>query len=187
MQITASEIREIIGTQIEHFPDRSLRWLFTFSQNVQGLLEILSDELADRIDFSRLSQLNRSFISDALREQESDLVFRVPFAGDSEGEELLIYILIEYQSQVDEAMDLRVLSYMTQIWLEQRREWAAKRIPKAERRLLPILPIVFYTGDQKWEMPLSLSALMDIPEILSEFVPRYRMLFLSVKEHLFRS
>ena len=48
------------------------------------------------IDFSQLSQVNRSFIPDNLREQESDLVFSVPLHSESETDELLIYILIEH-------------------------------------------------------------------------------------------
>ena len=45
----------------------------------------------------------------------------------------------------------------------------------------PILPIVFYTGDRRWETPLTLESVMNIPAELSRFVPRFDMLFLGVK------
>ena len=48
-----------------------------------------------RLDFSQLTHINRSFIPDNLREQESDIVYSVPFRSESKTEELLIYILIE--------------------------------------------------------------------------------------------
>ena len=78
---------------LEHFPDRSARWLFQYKQNVQGLLEIVANEPVEFIDFSRLVPLNRRFISDTLQEQESDVVFSVPFQRGSKTEELIIYIL----------------------------------------------------------------------------------------------
>ena len=177
-----TEEHNFFDIPIEHFPDRSARWLLRDKENVRGLLEILAGELVERIDFTQLTQLNRSFISDTLREQESDIVFSVPFQGNPETDEILIYILIEHQSTVDAMMGFRVLFYMTQLWDAQRREWESKNIPKSQWRLRPILPIVFYTGEQRWQTPVSLTSIMDIPETLSEFVPRFNTLFLSVKE-----
>jgi len=182
MQIEKTEIQKLPDFTIEHFPDRSARWLFQYKQNVQGLLEIVANELVEFIDFSRLVPLNRRFISDTLREQESDIVFSVPFRRGSKTEELLIYILIEHQSTVDATMGVRVLSYMTELWAVQRRVWESDNVPRNERRLHLILPIVFYTGEQRWNTPLTLAGIMDIPEELSRFVPTFDTLFLNVKE-----
>ncbi|RKU36318.1 hypothetical protein C6496_13745, partial [Candidatus Poribacteria bacterium] len=46
---------------IEHFHDRSTRWLLEDSENVRGLLEIVAEHLVERLDFSRLLHVNRSF------------------------------------------------------------------------------------------------------------------------------
>ncbi len=92
------------------------------------------------------------------------------------------YILIEHQSTVDVTMGFRVLFYMTQIWDLQRREWESDEVPRSEWRLRPILPIVFYTGAQRWNTALSLTGIMDIPDALARFVPTFDTLFLSVKE-----
>ncbi|MDE0041471.1 MAG: Rpn family recombination-promoting nuclease/putative transposase [Candidatus Poribacteria bacterium] len=177
-----SEIRNFFDARIEHFSDRSARWLFQDRENVRGLIEIVEGELADLIDFSQIVQLNRSFVPDNLREQESDIVFSVPFQSESDTDELLIYILIEHQSTVDPTMGFRVLFYMTQIWDSQRREWESQSVPKGEWRFRPILPIVFYTGEQRWTTPLTLDAIMDIPDVLSRFVPKFDTLFLGVKD-----
>ena len=182
MQTQKTDIQKLPDFTIEHFPDRSARWLFQYTHNVQGLLEIVAAELVGSIDFSRLVPLNRRFISDTLREQESDIVFSVPFRRGSKTEELLIYILIEHQSTVDVTMGIRVLSYMTELWTAQRRVWESDNIPRSKRRLRLILPIVFYTGEQRWNTPLTLAGIMDIPEELSRFVPTFDTLFLNVKE-----
>ena len=182
MQTQETEIQELPDFTIEHFPDRSARWLFQYTHNVRGLLEIVANELVEFMDFSRLVPLNRRFISDTLREQESDIVFSVPFRRGSKTEELLIYILIEHQSTVDVTMGVRVLSYMTELWAAQRRVWESDNVPRNERRLRLILPIVFYTGEQRWNAPLTLAGIMDIPEELTRFVPTFDTLFLNVKE-----
>ena len=177
-----TEILNFFDIPVEHFPDRSARWLFQDKENIRGLLEIVANELVELIDFSQLSQINRSFIPDNLREQESDLVFSVPLVSESDSEELLIYILIEHQSTVDVTMGFRVLFYMVQIWDFQRRGWESDSVPKSEWRFRPILPIVFYTGGQSWRAPLTLDAMMDLPDALSRFVPTFDTLFLGVKE-----
>ena len=182
MEPTETGIFDIFDFPIQHFPDRSVRWLLQDKENVRGLIEILAEQIAAHIDFTRLAQLNRSFVSDTLREQESDIIFRVPFQGNPETNELIIYILIEHQSTVDITMGFRVLSYMDQIWNVQRREWESVNVPRSEWRLRPILPIIFYTGTQPWNTPLSLTGIMDIPDALTRFVPTFDILFLSVKE-----
>ena len=146
METRETDILNLFDFPIQHFPDRSARWLLQDKENVRGLIEIVADQIASQIDFARLAQLNRSFVSDTLREQESDLIFSVPFHGGSETDELIIYILIEHQSTVDASMGFRVLFYMTQIWDAQRREWESAEVPRSEWRLRPILPVVFYTG-----------------------------------------
>lgn len=167
---------------IVHFHDRIIRWLLEEQEFVRGLIDIIDDSIVAHLDFDRLTPVNRSYIPDNLREQVSDIVFTVPFLSGEKTEELLIYILIEHQSTVDVSMVSRVLFYMTQIWDAQRREWNSKNKPKSQWRYRPIVPIVLYTGDQKWKIPPSLSELMDFPDMFSRFVPKFDILFLSVKE-----
>ena len=177
-----TETLNYFDIQVEHFPDRSARWLLQDGENVRGLVELVEGELARRIDFRQITRIDRSFVPDNLREQESDMVFKAPFRSEPEADEMLIYILIEHQSSDDLTMGFRMLFYMTQVWDSQRREWESKGIPKGQWRLRPVLPIVFYTGDRKWNTPLTLDAIMDIPDALARFVPRFDALILSVKE-----
>ena len=144
MEIPETDILNLFDFPVQHFPDRSTRWLLQDKENVRGLIEIVAVQIASQIDFTRLTQHNRSFVSEALRGQESDLIFSVPFQDEAETDELIIYILIEHQSTVDASMAFRVLFYMTQIWDFQRQEWESEKVPKTEWNLRPILPIVFY-------------------------------------------
>ena len=165
---------------IDKFPDRSAKWLLESPFNVKGLLEIVAADLVDMLDFDKLRHVNTSFIPDNLREQESDIICLVPFRGE-DTVEVLVYILIEHQSTVDVSMGFRILFYMVQIWDAQRREWEDKQTPKSQWRFRPIVPIVFYTGEQRWEVPLSVNALMELPDALRRFVPTFDTLLLEVK------
>ena len=138
--------------------------------------------MVELIDFDQMEQVNTSFIDDGFGEREADITFRVPFRNRLETDELIIYILIEHQSTVNPIMAFRVLSYMVKIWDSQRREWASNEVPKSEWRFSPILPIVYYTGEQRWQTPLTLDAVMDLPDVLRRFVPVFETLFLGVKE-----
>ena len=182
METKQTELLTFFDFPIEQFADRSTRWLLEDKKNVRGLLEIVAEHLVTHLDFSQLVHINRSFIPDNLREQESDIVYSAPFRSESKTDELLIYILIEHQSTVDTTMGFRVLFYMTQIWDFQRREWESNNVPRSQWRFRPIIPIVFYTGEQRWQTPLTLGAVMDLPDALSEFVPKFGTLFLNVKD-----
>lgn len=175
------ELRELYKSILPHFSDRSVRWLLEDKENVRGLIEILASELVDLIDFSQLELQRTNFLSSKLQEQVSDLIFSVPFKSGTETDELLIYILIEHQSTVDVSMGFRMLFYMMHIWDAQRQRWLSDNVPKSKWRLRPILPIVFYSGDRPWHVPLSVTAIMDMPEVLRRFVPIFDTLFLNVK------
>ena len=141
----------------------------------------MADHIAALLDFSQLTALNRDFLSDTLREQEADLVFSVPFRDTAAEQELIIHILIEHQSGVDKEMWFRFLGYMYNLWVAERQRWTAEAVPMAERRLRPILPILFYTGDQSWQLRLLPTSMMEIPESLTPFVPTFDVLALDVK------
>ena len=175
--------REDLLLLIREFPDRSIRWLLETPDNVRGLLLTVAADLAEQIDYAQLQRLDRTFVLDSFRKREADIVFMAPFSGRS-GEtpqEVIIYVLIEHQSTADPTMPFRVLSYMTQIWEMQRLEWEDRNISLSQRRLNPILPVVFYTGSQQWKSPLEMKGLVDLPASLERFVPQYDILFLNLK------
>ena len=178
-----------LDTSVKQFPDRSAKWLLENTENLRGLLEIIASDIVEYLDFSKIEIKNTTFIPDNLRQQESDLVYLLPFRGTDDtdvpglhsAEEVMIYILVEHQSTVDRTMGFRLLFYMCQIWDGQRREYMAADLPRHEWRFQPIIPIVFYTGEQKWEVFPSLSTLMDLPAVLNRFIPSFDVLLFDVK------
>ncbi|MYB64498.1 Rpn family recombination-promoting nuclease/putative transposase [Candidatus Poribacteria bacterium] len=180
--LNREDIKNLFRTDIGHIDDKSIRFLFKHIEHLRGLIQFLSGELTEHLDFSHAKRGMRSYIDTTLRDSISDIVFTVPFRNASNGDEVTIYILIEHQSTVDRMMGLRLHSYMCQIWKDQLEEQRKTKVPVSQQRLSPILPIVFYTGDRRWEIPVTLNAVMDVPELMTRFVPTFETLFLAVKD-----
>ena len=180
--LTKKQIEDFFNIPISQASDRNAKLLFSDPENVRGLLHIVADELVEHIDFSRITPIQQSYIAETLRKVESDIVLRVPYEMEGKTDDLLIYILIEHQSTVDRIMSHRVSYYMGQIRDAERRILERSDVPKTKWWFSPILPIVYYTGDQKWEQPVPLSDLIDAPDPLARFIPKFDMLFLNVKE-----
>lgn len=180
LETDVEEILTFLGEPLRTFPDRSAKWLLANSDNLHALLQIIGSDIVNALDFSRVQRVNTTFIADNLRKQESDLVFLVPFQGVNQTE-VMIYILLEHQSTPDPSMGFRLLFYMVQIWDQQRQKWLAEKIPQSEWRFRPIIPVVFYTGKQEWQtLPVSLETLMDVPQALMRFTPKFETLFLGI-------
>jgi hypothetical protein len=174
------EIKDLI----HDFPDRAIRWLLETPDNVRGLLSVVVAGLAKRIDYSRIQRLDRTFIADNFRKREADLVFTAPFTDETEGSigEVIIYILLENQSTFDPTMSFRILSYMLRIWELQRDRFESEKIPLNQWRFHPILPVVFYTGEQQWNELLDIRHLIDLPASLEEYIPRHKIVFFNLKD-----
>ena len=88
--------------------------------------------------------------------------------------------MLEQQTQPDQVMILRLISYMLEVWELQKREWADQNIPPAERRLTPVVPFVFYVGRRTWNAPLAFRDMFDVPPGFERFIPSWETLFLNL-------
>ena len=77
--LDTDEILSLLKGSLEQFADRSTKWLLANIGNLRGLLEIIGEDIVGSLDFSKVQLVNTTFIADNLREQESDLVFLLPF------------------------------------------------------------------------------------------------------------
>src|SRR5512138_191383 len=60
------------------------------------------------LDFARMERVNAKLHAAGLQRRDGDLIWRVPFRG---GGEVYLYLLLEFQSQPDPWMALRVMVY----------------------------------------------------------------------------
>jgi hypothetical protein len=165
---------------IREFMDRGVRWLLESPENVRGLLTIIAQDLAQRLDFSRAERVPATFLPADLYKQESDILLRVPYRDPALGE-VWIILLIEHQSEPDRRMGLRFLCYMVHVWSVERRRLEENKVAVSEWVLPLIVPVLLYTGSALWKEEVSVRALMSLPPELEPFVPTHAVLWLGVK------
>ena len=140
-------------------PDPTYKTIFGHAFMVEELMRWLvadlhdARELVDALDFSRLLRVHEQSVTSgaaALHGYANDMVWRAPFRtrDDDGGGEAWLYLvmMLEFQSEVDFLMALRIRNYVDNFHLEH---WRGRRFG-ARDRLVPVLPIVLYTGESRW-------------------------------------
>jgi hypothetical protein len=126
-------------------------------------------DVVQQIDLRRVKLIQTTFVERDYRHVESDVVLLAPLRrrkGERTARVLMIYILIEHQSEPDRLMPLRSVDYVVQIYKYQVREWSKTHRSLARIRLYPVLPVVFYTGTKRWD---SVGRLVDLVEMGAAF------------------
>jgi len=114
------------------------------------------------LDYDTLERLDKSFVTEEFINRESDIIYKINFKG----EEIFIYLLIEFQSSVDRFMALRILRYITEFY-----DYLV--YSKKFKKLPPVFPVLLYNGEKKWKAPVEFSNLVDktIPDV---YIPTFR-------------
>jgi hypothetical protein len=134
--------------------DALFKAVFSQPEHAAALLATLVPApFAARVDWTSLAPLPANFVDARLAQRHSDLLFSVRTVG---GTPVLVYLLMEHQSEPDEWMALRLLGYVDRIWQAWRRDH-----PRAER-IPAVLPLVVHHGRGGWTAASSLSELYDL-------------------------
>jgi hypothetical protein len=167
---------------VRQFRENGLKLLFHEPANVRDLLALRDPDRAARIDFARMTIDSTTYVAADYRHLASDLVLQVPYRTHVGGRRrtLTLYLLIEHQSEPDALMLLRVLEYLVQIYKAQVRGLERHPRKPADVRLQPVLPLVFYTGERRWEALAQLTELVEGGEEFADVLPPLRPLFLSL-------
>ena len=157
--------------ELDHPHDRLFRMVFSDAAEAAGLLQAaLPADVRDRIDWSTLSLQEGTFLDDALRESESDLLYEAGYgAGD---EPVWLYLLLEHQSTPDVWMRFRLLKYCCRIWE------AGLRDEPGRSELRPIIPLVFYQGGRGWRHSTEFADLFPAAVRGWPWVPRFEHVLL---------
>ena len=146
--------------------DRSGRLLFTHPRTIRDLLTgFVREPWVEDIDFDTLKKLPSDYISGMLsgeyEERASDVVWQVRWKD----KDLYLIILLELQSTCEADMALRMAAYTVLFYQRRLKEKPLER----REKLPPVLPLVFYTGEERWWAPRDVSELIDeIPEAFSD-------------------
>ena len=89
---------------------------------------------------------NSSFITNEFKNQEADIVYELKNTSN--------FILIEHQTTIDHSMPFRILNYQLEI-IRRNIQWS--KINMKDYKWPVVIPIVLYTGKQKWNAKTSMT------------------------------
>ena len=132
-----------------------------------------------RLDLASLELLPAEYVDEKLRQSRGDRVWRLRYrAADGATSWVYLLVMLEFQSQVDPDMAVRVLAYTGQLYLQIRRD---DRESGRVGPLPPVLPIVIYNGRARWSATRDVrNEIAPAEDELEPFQPRQGYLLLDV-------
>ena len=135
--------------------------LFSYPLLVEQLIRAFVPEaVAAGLVFERMERVNAKGHAEALggesRRREGDVIWRVPTEA---GLDLFVYVLLEFQSGIDWWMAVRTQIYEGLVW----QQLITERRLKPGDRLPPVLMLVLYNGEARWNAPVATSDLIALP------------------------
>jgi hypothetical protein len=148
--------------------DGSYKHLFSHPEMVESLIRgFVAEEWVREIDFSTLEKMPQSYVTDDLRDRHDDIIWRVKWKDTW----CYLYLLIEFQSDVDVWMAVRVMVYEGLLYQD-----LIKTGQVAAGQLLPpVFPLVLYNGEGRWTARQDVADLIaPMPGGLQRYKPSLR-------------
>ena len=134
--------------------DPAYKHLFSRPRMVRDLLDgFAARGWSGALDFDSLNPLPASYVSPDLRQRHGDLVWRCRFRDEGW---LYVVLLLEFQSAVDRAMAVRMLTYIGLLY----QKLIGEGVLRERAALPPVLPIVIYNGRRPWTAPADVAELI---------------------------
>ena len=123
--------------------DTGYKLLFSHPEMVRDLLiGYMPGEWLKEADFTSLSRVNGSYVSEKEHQRHDDMVWRLKVGQQW----VWVYLLLEFQSKPDQWMALRMMVYMGLLSQHLIHEGELQ-----DGLLPPIVPIVLYNGTPQWK------------------------------------
>lgn len=142
---------------------------YSHPENVKDLIQgFVALDCVEQFDFSTLERDNASYTEKEKNERHDDIVWRLKWRD----EWVYIYIIIEFQSDEDETMPVRIMSYLSLLYLNL---LANKNLGYGVKKKLPIvLPIVLYNGKYDWNVTKNIQDIIEDTQdnSLQKYIPK---------------
>jgi len=151
-----------------HLHDAGYKYLFSHADLVRELLEVFAPPgVSELLDYGTLRPETGNFITPAMKKREDDVVWSI----ELKGQRIYLYLLLEFQSSIDKGMPVRMMQYLAALYDHLLR---SKTVDPADG-LPPVLPIVIYNGDTRWNRsPEVFDLIQPHPAVLTEFQPKLK-------------
>ncbi len=168
-------------TEIDRINDKFFKKTFSDLDNTRAFLKIvLPEPLRKATDFSKIEIDTTNYVSNRFKESFSDAVVKTKIkTTDEKAKELDadIYILLEHKCYRDVAIFIQLLRYMYLMWQKDMDEKKPLRL---------IIPVVFYHGKEKWNIPRSFIEQFNVSDEIKKFLLNYRYILFDTRDWDFR-
>ncbi len=147
---------------------------YSHPENVKDLIQgFVALDCVSEFDFSTLERDNDSFVEKEKNERHDDIIWRLKWRDRW----VYVYILIEFQHKVDKTMPVRIMSYVSLLYLNLLNN---KKLNYGKRKKLPVvLPIVLYNGQRNWTAKRNIQDMVEkAPNEMSKYVPKLSYYFI---------
>ena len=155
--------------------DETYKLIFSQRAAVEELIRnFVGKGLADELDFDTLEPLPTNRISGGLVQRLLDLLCKVRFRDGW----LYLLILLEFQSENDPFMALRILTCTCLTYEELIRRGEVR----PGNKLPPLLPVAVYNGRPRWGAAADVAQLIaPVKKPLAQYLPSFRYLVLDLQ------
>ena len=142
--------------------DKYFKQLFSQKSEMKEFLANGLPQVAKLLDLNTLQLDTTSYIDKKLNVGFSDLVYNCQYSHNIE---IKICLLFEHKSYIVNNPYLQLLGYMLNIWEQN---------IKQKQKLMPIIPILFYNGNDEWNYQIFESYFGEMDSDLKQYMPIFK-------------
>ena len=142
--------------------DKYFKQLFSQKSEMKEFLANGLPQVAKLLDLNTLQLETTSYIDKKLNVGFSDLVYNCQYSHNIE---IKICLLFEHKSYIVNNPYLQLLGYMLNIWEQN---------IKQKQKLMPIIPILFYNGNDEWNYQIFESYFGEMDSDLKQYMPIFK-------------
>ncbi|WXR62504.1 Rpn family recombination-promoting nuclease/putative transposase [Peptostreptococcaceae bacterium AGR-M142] len=143
---------------------------------IDFLNSFIKEDWVKNIKKEDLVLIDKEFILSNFKDEEADIVYKV----NVDGEEVILYMLLEFQSKVDYRMPIRLFLYICEIYRMYLDEHDDNTKKQKGFRLPPVIPVVLYNGENNWHVPRSFKEVIKSHEMYSDYVIDFNYLLFDI-------
>ena len=149
-----------MSKKVQNPHDKFVRETFSDPERAQAFVEeFLPEKIVKELDLSRLKVSQDSYLDNEMKEYFSDLILKIP-VKKAKNRNLKIAFLFEHKSSPDNFVLFQVGHYLFSHYF---------KIIRQSKKLELLIPLIYYQGKQKWEVPRLLHHFKGKDKILRTF------------------
>ncbi len=142
--------------------DKFFKSLFSRKEEVSEFVaKTFPPKLVANLDLSTLEPDQTEYVDEKLKTTFSDVVYNCTYGKSTQ---IKISLLFEHKSYPEKYPHFQLLGYMLNLWQTQ---------IKQKQELTPIIPIIFYHGQKKWQQKSFCQYFKGIDDDLKSFIPQF--------------